>query len=563
MKKISSRIVLSVVSLFLLFTVVTIVSVWYNTNVMLEGVVIDKLESESNILLELINEKNEGTWDLREGVLYKGSEKITDNDGFVDSIRKSTGNHITIFARDIRATTTVEENGKRASGTKASAEVVDKVLNNNQTYIGKADVVGEGYNTIYTPLKNSSNETVGMFFIGIPTAFQENLIAAFIIKLLIFMFVLIILAFIVTYFMGQSLAKPIVRLNALALNICKLDVREKIDEKLLRRKDEVGHLANSFEILCISLKEFIGKVCEASEQVLVSSSNMSASSEELYAAADDMASTMQEISKSSELQSTISNNANRGINDLAGGIVNVISSSSSLDRITDSTEILKNSGLEVVGNLMKRTKDSGDSMGLVEEMILETQKSAEEISEVVNLINSISQQTNLLSLNASIEAARAGEAGKGFAVVADEIRKLAEQSSTSTIRVESIIKELQIKVTNTVEVLDNMRNILKFQETVAFETDDIFHKLASNLEIIRSESATMTKLGEEMNGKKEEIVSLIKDISISAGENATSTHEVAATTEEQTAASSEVARDSETLSQLAGSLKAMVQTFKV
>ena len=398
---------------------------------------------------------------------------------------------------------------------------------------------------------------------GIPTDFQENLIAAFIIKLLIFMFVLIILAFIVTYFMGQSLAKPIVRLNALALNICKLDVREKIDEKLLRRKDEVGHLANSFEILCISLKEFIGKVCEASEQVLVSSSNMSASSEELYAAADDMASTMQEISKSSELQSTISNNANRGINDLAEGIVNVISSSSSLDRITDSTEILKNSGLEVVGNLMKRTKDSGDSMGLVEEMILETQKSAEEISEVVNLINSISQQTNLLSLNASIEAARAGEAGKGFAVVADEIRKLAEQSSTSTIRVESIIKELQIKVTNTVEVLDNMRNILKFQETVAFETDDIFHKLASNLEIIRSESATMTKLGEEMNGKKEEIVSLIKDISISAGENATSTHEVAATTEEQTAASSEVAGDSETLSQLAGSLKAMVQTFKV
>lgn len=87
------------------------------------------------------------------------------------------------------------------------------------------------------------------------------------------------------------------------------------------------------------------------------------------------------------------------------------------------------------------------------------------------------------------------------------------------------------------DVLDSMRNILKSQENVANETDDIFHKLASNLEVIRSESTNMTKLGEEMIKKKDDIVDLIKNRSVWAGENASSTHEIAATTEEQTAAS--------------------------
>ena len=495
--------------------------------------------------------------------MYKGNELLNGNNELVDSIKASTGSQVTLFADDTRVATTIEEANEKVVGTTASQEVVDRVLTNDETFIGEANVVGENYNTIYTSINNASGEAIGMFFIGIPTSFQESLIADFIVKLLIFMGVLMTIAFIATYFMGQSLARPIVRLNKVALNFSKLDVREEIADDLLERKDEVGGLSNSFNTLRFSLKEFIEKIAEASNQVSDASGNMSASAEELYAAAEDMAQTMQDISSGSEQQATETSKASGNVHELAEGITKVVDTSNALDDITRLTEDLKNNGLNIISDLMNRTKDSSHSMNHVEEMLLETQKSAQEITEVVNMINAISEKTNLLSLNASIEAARAGEHGKGFAVVAEEIRALSEQSSSSTLKVEEIIKEVQNKVSNTVDVLSEMSDTLQFQENVAYDTDEIFQKLASNLEYIKMESAKMAGLGDDMITKKDYIVEVINHISRLSETNASSTHEAAATTEEQTAASSEVANGSKFLAQLATNLKSMVQVFKV
>lgn len=563
MKKIAHRIVLSVALLFVSFAALTIVIVRSNTMGMLEDIVGDKLEAESTIIMELIDAKIEGPWEVKDNNLYKGDILINDNNELVDSIKSFTGDEVTLFAEDVRVATTVEENGQRQVGTAASADVKEQVFGDNQTYIGKAEVVGESYNTIYLPLEGSSAETVGMLFIGKPTSYQENITTAFAIKLMLYMGILMVIAFVATYFLGQSLAKPIVRLNDLAVNISNLDVTEEIDEDLLERKDEVGHLANSFKTLSLSLRDFVSQVADASEQVLQSAGNMSASSEELYAASEDMSETMQEISFSSETQASESNETNEGVNELAEGIVEVLHSSNALNKIADATETLKNNGLGTIDNLMERTRDSGECMNEVEAIILETQKSAEEISEIVDLIDSISAQTNLLSLNASIEAARAGESGRGFAVVAQEIGDLAEQSSASTEQVEAIINELQTKVTNTVNTLDEMRNILEFQESAAHDTNEIFDDLAVNLVEIRNESSHTTRLGESMNKMKDRIVSMIGNISVISEQNAASTQQVAATTEEQSAASSEVAKDSESLSQLAVNLQEMVETFKI
>lgn len=563
MKKIAHRIVLSILIFFLVFAIMIIVFVRINTNTMLEDVVADKLTSESSLIMELINDGLPGDWSSKDGILYKGDSIINDNNELVDAIKDLTGSHVTLFLDDVRVVTTVQNGEKRVTGTQASPEVSSEVLDKGNTYIGTADVVGESFNTIYIPFKGNDGNTIGMLFLGIPTLFQENLIFEFIKGLLMYMAIIMVVAFLGAYFVGQSLAKPIVRLNHFALNIGELDVRDEIDASLLARKDEVGQLAKSFDALSHSLKDFIGKVTLASDQVLESSSNMSASSQQLYASAEDMAKTMNSISLSSEQQASESNNANHSVDELANGIVSILDSSNSLNSITDSTEILKNNGLDVVQDLMNRTGDSMEITKEVGSMILETQQSAEQIIYVVNIINSIADQTNLLALNASIEAARAGEQGRGFAVVAEEIRKLAEQSSASTDKVDSIIKELQLKVTNTVEILDEMQDILKSQENVANNTEDIFDKLAANIDIIRTESDNMKMLGSEMDQKKNEIVTMIQNISISADQNASSTQEVAATTEEQTSASSEVASDSESLAQLAFSLKDMIQIFKI
>lgn len=93
---------------------------------MLEDVVEDKLVSESNILMELIEEKFPGDWSIKEGVLYKNNLAINDNNELVDSIKNLTGSHATIFLGDLRVATTVENEGNRAIGTKASTEVSKK-----------------------------------------------------------------------------------------------------------------------------------------------------------------------------------------------------------------------------------------------------------------------------------------------------------------------------------------------------------------------------------------------------------------------------------------------------
>ena len=99
--------------------------------------------------------------------------------------------------------------------------------------------------------------------------------------------------------------------------------------------------------------------------------------------------------------------------------------------------------MDTVGDLTLKTKATTEISKVIVREIEKLEKLSENVGSFVNIINDISEQTNLLSLNASIEAARAGDAGKGFAVVASEIRKLADESKEATKKVESIVEEIQ------------------------------------------------------------------------------------------------------------------------
>ena len=189
--------------------------------------------------------------------------------------------------------------------------------------------------------------------------------------------------------------------------------------------------------------------------------------------------------------------------------------------------------------------------------------SSNKIGEASNVIETISAQTNLLSLNASIEAARAGEAGRGFAIVAGEIGKLAEQSKSSANTINEIVKELQDNIAIAVKSMERVTNISKEQAESVINSKDKYQLIADAMRLTSKAVDQLEASGDIMDNMKEEIMDVLQNLSAIAEENAASTQEASATAQEETAAVEEIANASEGLSELARGLQILVAKFKV
>ena len=126
------------------------------------------VETNGELGYSLIDSKYTGKWQIKDGKLFKGDTIINNNFNIVDEIKKTTGDLATIFLNDTRISTTVmNEDGKRAIGTKASNEVFETVLKKGQVFHGQTKVLGKDFITYYRPLKDSEGKVIGMWFIGI------------------------------------------------------------------------------------------------------------------------------------------------------------------------------------------------------------------------------------------------------------------------------------------------------------------------------------------------------------------------------------------------------------
>lgn len=224
---------------------------------------------------------------------------------------------------------------------------------------------------------------------------------------------------------------------------------------------------------------------------------------------------------------------------------------------------MKNEGSVSILELMERTQERERYMERIQEGIIKTNQSAAKINSASQMIQAVAEQTNLLALNAAIEAARAGEAGRGFAVVAEEIKKLAEQSSNSTKEIDLIVNELQINSQNAVEIINKSAFIAKKQEDSVIITDERFKGIAAAVEKTKEIVGKLNISGQEMETKKNQIINILKNLALIAEENAASTQQVSAATEEQTASMIEIANASQGLSHLAQELQQAIDKFNV
>ena len=327
-------------------------------------------------------------------------------------------------------------------------------------------------------------------------------------------------------------------------------------------EDEIAKLSNSFNSMIVSIKTLIEETRSVSETVVNEAKDLKEMSQQTSEIAEGISKAMEGIAEgaveqSSELDSTITI-----MDNLASSIDNIISNISNVSSISTQTKKIGDESLGIVKGLEIKTKNTNEVMEDITTNIEILTESIKEIEQVIGMIREISEETNLLSLNASIEAARAGESGKGFSVVAEEVKKLAEESRKSTESINKVIKNVYEKASITKNLIDNSRDVFREQSEAVTFTNNSFVNIISSTEKVTDSIETIEKLMDEINKQKDITLGSTNSIKIITETSSANTEEVLAATQEQTASAEHLEERSMKLGEIVKNLEDSLSRFK-
>ncbi|WFA07942.1 methyl-accepting chemotaxis protein [Tissierella sp. Yu-01] len=375
--------------------------------------------------------------------------------------------------------------------------------------------------------------------------------------------IILIISIIIISFISNTITKPIIQSVKQAENLANLDLTQDVSEKLIKNSDETGDLARAFQNTINSLREIIREVSGSSEQVAFASEGLTTTAQQSAIAAEEVTKTVEEIARGASEQALSTEDGSSKATLLGESIEKNKNYINNLNNYGEKITSIVDEGLDEINNLSKITEESTKANNEIQEVIIKTNESSNKIGHASNLISSIAEQTNLLALNAAIEAARAGEAGKGFAVVAEEIRKLAEQSSTSTKEIDNIVNELQNNSQDAVKTMQRVSIISKEQTNSVVNNKKKYLLISDSIKDAIEAIKNLYVSSNEMEEMKNAILDTLQSLTAIAEENSASTQEASASMEEQTASIEQIAGASEGLSELAQNLQMIIRRFKM
>ncbi|WXR60461.1 methyl-accepting chemotaxis protein [Peptostreptococcaceae bacterium AGR-M142] len=447
---------------------------------------------------------------------------------------------------------------RKDSKYKALEELTTKALNkesgNGEYYFNNMDkIMG------YAPIKNANWSLVTTA----PRSEILDEVSGMKITFMLTLLPILAISAVVIYYIGQSLSKPIKYAAAFALQMARGDLTRAMPQQYLDSKDEIGTLARAFNEMNRSFNTLVRGIMDSSSHVFDSAKKLHETSSQAASASEEVAKAIEEIARDATDQAQSTSDGSVRTNELGTLIESNANYLDSVNLSSSKVNSLAEEGKDIIDQLIEKTEKTDKEAVAINEIITKTSESTEKIGQASNLIASIAEQTNLLALNAAIEAARAGEAGRGFAVVAEEIRKLAEQSTNSTVEIDVIIKELMERSNYAVKSIKDVMVVLGEQKLKVEDTKVKYDQITNAIKESETAILDLIKSGRNMDNKKSEILDIINNLSSIAEQNAASTEEANASVEEQSASMEEIAFASESLSKLSEELKASIERFKI
>lgn len=547
---------------------VSVIIIQVSTNILqekLENQIEGALQIVTSSLMETYNSLYKGDYSTgRSGKLSKGDTMISGDTDLIDALKEQTGYESSMIYGDMRRISTIKrEAGGRIQGTGVDKSVYKKVMSGKSVFRTDVKIQNTVYYAYYQPLFNSDGSVCGMVGSARPAAEVQKMIKRESRRIMQISIVIIVVSMIMVLFVTMRMAKTMKRINKYLSILSNGDLAVTPNNRLINRNDELGDIYYAAVKLQDEFRKIVTNIKDSVDNLTVEADGLTEMAQGTRLTVDEVVDSVELINKSAANQATHTSDAAGNVAKIGEQIEYISEDMDALTKEAGKMAEAEEASESIIRKLNESNEETMTSITNVAEQINVTNASVKKIRRAATMIQNISEETDLLSLNASIEAARAGEAGKGFAVVAEQICKLADQSNSAAEQIEEIIKQVMLESSKMVEIMEVVKDNVDEQQNKLDETKQKFSAVAVGVETSRASIDSIRQKMDVLGSSSEAILGVIDNLADISEQNVKATEDTMASTRDMTATMEELEDASESLRVLSDRLDQSLDIFKM
>ena len=372
--------------------------------------------------------------------------------------------------------------------------------------------------------------------------------------------VCVLIAAVIGVLFSRLVVKPI---KKLAKNMKLVEEGDMTVQMESTSKDEVGVLVGSFNVMMEKVRSLLLEVDRIALLVAESSEEINGVAERTQEISKGVSVAMDGIAAETSSQLDETKSTFTSLETLADNISQTIRRIGEVSEYSMESQEIGRASLAHVKKLESTTREAGERMTQIGETVSELVGEISNVQSILEMIRGISEETNLLSLNASIEAARAGEAGRGFAVVAGQVQKLADQTNEATVQIDEVIMQIVDNGHETERIINDSKEVFEQQAVIVEEANQAFKNILDATQNITEKMEEVEELTDSMSNLKDHSLEATNSILEAAENSSANAEEVMSTTEEEHMATEQLFDKSTELKEAVKSLQDSIRQFKI